>query len=98
MILSQMKSAKNSIVFIERNYRKKDPKYADFSIRQQREILRRLREEWNRTECQEPPPDPRRKQKRNRGMGKQRIHTTRILGKWGDRRKAGKFQITDSKS
>ena len=55
MILSQEKHAKNSIVFIERNYRKKDPKYADFSIRQQREILRRLREEWNRTECQEPP-------------------------------------------
>ena len=55
MILSLEKNAKNSIVFIERNYRKKDPRYADFSIRQQREIIRRLREEWNRTECQEPP-------------------------------------------
>ena len=63
MILSQEKNAKNSIVFIERNYRKKDPKYADFTIRQQREILRRLREEWNRTECQEPP-EPK-KTKRN---------------------------------
>ena len=63
MILSLEKNAKNSIVFIERNYRKKDPKYADFSIRQQREILRRLREEWNRTECQEPP-EPK-KAKRN---------------------------------
>jgi hypothetical protein len=63
MILTQEKNAKNSIVFIERNYRKKDPKYADFSIRQQREILRRLREEWNRTECQEPP-EPK-KTKRN---------------------------------
>ena len=56
MILSQMKGAKNSIAFIERTYRKKDPKYADFSVRQQRETLRRLQEEWNKTQCKEPPP------------------------------------------
>jgi len=51
MILSQIRSAKNSIAFIERAYRKKDPKYADFSTRQQQEILRRLFEEWYKSEC-----------------------------------------------
>jgi hypothetical protein len=55
MILAQMKTAKNSIVFIEKRYRKKDPKYADFSIRQQREILRKLQWEWDKTDCIEPP-------------------------------------------
>lgn len=53
MILSQIRSTKNSITFIERTYRKKDPKYADFSIRQQKEILRRLTEEWERSQCKE---------------------------------------------
>ena len=55
MILSQMRSAENSIVFIAKSYRKKDPKYADFCIRQQMEILWRLHAEWNKTECIEPP-------------------------------------------
>ncbi len=64
MILSQMKGAKNSIAFIERTYRKRDPKYADFSIRQQQEILRRLQEEWNKTECKEPPPPPKGKKRK----------------------------------
>ncbi len=54
MISSQMRSARTSIAFIERVYRRKDPKYADFSIGQQREILRRLGEEWSRSECKEP--------------------------------------------
>jgi hypothetical protein len=58
VILSQIKSAKHSIMFIAKRYRKKDPKYADFSIRQQMQILWRLQEEWNKTECIEPPiPD-----------------------------------------
>ena len=58
MILSQMKSAKNSIMFIAKSYRKKDPTYADFAIRQQMETLWRLQAEWNKTECIEPPiPD-----------------------------------------
>jgi hypothetical protein len=52
MISSQIRNTKNSIVFIERTYRKKDPRYADFSIRQQQEILRRLTEEWERSECE----------------------------------------------
>jgi hypothetical protein len=64
MIFSQMKSARNSIAFIERTYRKKDPKYADFSVRQQRETLRKLQEEWNRTQCKEPPPPPKKIKKR----------------------------------
>jgi hypothetical protein len=51
MILSQIQSAKNSIGFIERNYRKRDPEYADFTIRQQQEVLRRLYEEWERSQC-----------------------------------------------
>ena len=65
MILSQIRSAENSTVFIERTYRKRDPKYADFSIRQQQEILRRLFEEWYKSECKEPvvPPPPPKKTK-----------------------------------
>ncbi len=51
MILSQIRSAKNSMAFIERAYRKKDPKYASFAIQQQQEILRRLNEEWDRSQC-----------------------------------------------
>ena len=63
MILSQIRSAKNSIAFIERTYRKKDPKYANFSIRQQQEILRRLTEEWDKSECIETPPPKKKKDK-----------------------------------
>jgi hypothetical protein len=66
MILSQIRSAKSSIAFVERTYRKRDHNYADFSIRQQREILRRLAEEWERSQCKETPPPP--KKKRNREM------------------------------
>jgi hypothetical protein len=51
MILSQMRSAKNSIDFIEKNYRERDPQYANFTIRQQQEVLRRLQEEWERSRC-----------------------------------------------
>jgi len=51
MILSQIRSAKNSIAFIERTYRKKDPKYSSFALQQQQEILRRLSEEWDRSQC-----------------------------------------------
>jgi hypothetical protein len=54
MILSQIQNAKNSIGFIERAYRKRDPQYADFAIRQQLEILRRLSAEWTLSECEEP--------------------------------------------
>jgi hypothetical protein len=59
MILSRLRSAQNSIEFIEKTYRKKDPRYADFSIRQQQEIALRLIEEWNRAQCKfsfSPPP------------------------------------------
>lgn len=51
MIFSRMRSARNSIDFIERTYRKKDPRYADFTIQQQQEVLRRLHEEWQRSQC-----------------------------------------------
>ncbi len=51
MILSQIRSAKKSIAFIERTYRKRDPKYANFAIQQQQEIIRRLTEEWERSQC-----------------------------------------------
>jgi hypothetical protein len=56
MIHAQTRTTQDSIAFIDRVYRKKDPNYADFSIRQQQHILRRLSEEWTRSECREPPP------------------------------------------
>ncbi len=58
MIHTQTRVTNDSIAFIDRAYRKRDPKYADFSIRQQQQILRRLSEEWTRSECREPPPRP----------------------------------------
>jgi hypothetical protein len=61
MIHAQTRTTKNSIAFIEKTYRKKDPKYADFSTRQQQQILRRLSEEWTRSECRVPPPTPAKK-------------------------------------
>lgn len=65
MILSQARSAQSAIAFIERTYRKRDPQYADFAIRQQQDILRRLNEEWERSDCKEPtPPSPKKKMRR----------------------------------
>ena len=58
MIFARIQNAKKSIAFIERTYRKRDPKYADFSIRQQKEIIRGLDEEGSRSLCTEPPPPP----------------------------------------
>jgi len=51
MIHEQTRITQNSIAFLEKTYRKKDPKYADFTIRRQQEILRRLNEEWKNSEC-----------------------------------------------
>jgi len=51
MIHAQIRSTNDSIAFIEKTYRKKDPEYADFSIRRQKEILRRLNEELMKSEC-----------------------------------------------
>jgi hypothetical protein len=58
--------------FIERTYRKQDPKYADFSVLQQLEITRRLIEEWNKSGCRVPPfpPSKREADKETRGGGK----------------------------
>lgn len=56
MIHAKTRATNKSINFIEKTYRKKDPRYADFSIRQQQHILARLSEEWNRSECREPLP------------------------------------------
>ena len=53
MILAQIRSAQKSVAFIERNYRKKDPNYADFAIRQQQEIIRRLTVEGEQSQCME---------------------------------------------
>ena len=61
MIRAQTRTTNDSIAFIEKTYRKKDSKYADFSIRQQEHLLRRLNEEWTRSECREPPPTPEKK-------------------------------------
>jgi len=51
MILSQLRTAEKSMAFIESTYRQKDPIYADFSVGQQRDITRRLVEEWNKSRC-----------------------------------------------
>ncbi len=51
MILSRIRNAENSITFIERRYRKKDSRYADFAVQQQQEILLKLNEEWYRSQC-----------------------------------------------
>jgi hypothetical protein len=56
MLYAQRLTTKNSIAFIERVYRKKDPTYADFSIFQQQRLLGKLSDEWVRSECREPPP------------------------------------------
>ena len=72
MILSQLRSAHHTIDFIEKTYRKADPKYADFSIRQQQEIIRRLIEEWNRAKCKVsflPTPEEDRKIERQKKFG-----------------------------
>jgi ABC-type phosphate transport system substrate-binding protein len=58
MIQARTRATQNSIAFIERTYRKKDPKYADFSVQQQQLLLARLSEEWAGSECREPPPAP----------------------------------------
>ena len=63
MILAQTRTAKNSMAFIERTYRRRDPRYADFAMRQQQQMLRRLNEEWTKSECKDPPPAPKRKTK-----------------------------------
>ena len=57
-IRAEIRSTNDAIDFIEKTYRKKDPDYADFSIRQQQQLLRTLNEEWTRSECGEPPPEP----------------------------------------
>jgi len=54
MIYAQTHTTQDSIAFINRAYRKRDPRYADFSIRQQQLLLRRLNEEWTRSDCREP--------------------------------------------
>ncbi|NWF93918.1 MAG: hypothetical protein HXY46_13460 [Syntrophaceae bacterium] len=61
MILSQIRSAKKSIAFIEKTYESRDPGYASFAIRQQEEIIRRLSEEWKRSRCRETPPPTKKK-------------------------------------
>ena len=51
MIQSQIHTARDSIAFVKTIYGKKDPKYAEFSIHQQEEILRRLNEQLTNSEC-----------------------------------------------
>jgi hypothetical protein len=53
LILSRIRSGHRSISFIERTYRAKDPRYANFSIQQQQEVLHRLYGEWDRSECED---------------------------------------------
>ena len=55
-IHAEIRATNDSIAFIEKRYREKDPEYADFSIRQQQHLLERLGEEWTSSECREAPP------------------------------------------
>jgi hypothetical protein len=60
-IRAEVRATNDSIAFIEKTYRKKDPAYADFSIRQQQHFLGRLNEEWTLSGCNGPPPAPKKK-------------------------------------
>jgi hypothetical protein len=61
MIHEEIRTTNDSIAFISRAYRKKDPKYASFSIRQQQHLLGKLNEEWTLSGCAGPPPAPAKK-------------------------------------
>ena len=56
VIRTEIRATSDSIAFIEKTYRSKDPGYADFSTTQQQELLRRLNEEWTQAGCSEVPP------------------------------------------
>ena len=56
MIYAKIRTTRDSMAFIERTYRKRDPKYADFSIRQQQQILQKLSDESTGSECIKPAP------------------------------------------
>jgi hypothetical protein len=71
IILSRLRSAENSMNFIERTYRKTDPKYADFSIQQQKEITRRLIDEWAKSECKILSSSPPERGSGERVMGRE---------------------------
>jgi len=58
MIHAEIRAANDSITFIDRAYRKKNPKYADYSIRQQQHLLAKLTGEWTRSECREASLTP----------------------------------------
>jgi hypothetical protein len=60
-IRTEIRATNDSIAFIEKTYREREPDYADFSIRQQQHDLQRLSEEWTVSECREPPPTPEKK-------------------------------------
>jgi hypothetical protein len=64
-IRAEIHATNDAIAFIERAYRKKDPEYADFSIQWQQELLRRLSEEWARSECREPSSTPVKEEKKS---------------------------------
>ena len=57
-IRAEIRATHDSIAFIEKTYRQKDPTYADFAIQQQQQLLKRLDEEWTGSECKGPPPTP----------------------------------------
>ena len=56
LIRKEIRAANDSMAFIEKTYRIKDPEYTDFSMAHQQELLRRLNEEWTQAGCREVPP------------------------------------------
>jgi hypothetical protein len=72
IIRKETRATHDSIAFIEKTYRIKDPAYADFSIRQQQQLLKRLGEEWTASKCKEPSPTPAKKSRKKENGGKRR--------------------------
>jgi hypothetical protein len=60
-IRTKIRTTNDSIAFIGKTYRGKDPDYADFTIRTQQQLLERLNEEWTEAECTQPSPTPEKK-------------------------------------
>jgi hypothetical protein len=60
-IRAEIRTTRDSMAFIEKTYRRKDPGYADFSIQQQEHLLQKLSEEWSASGCGEGPPTLERK-------------------------------------
>jgi len=60
-IFAEIRATQDAIAFIEKTYRKKDPAYADFTIRTQQQLLEGLNQESKASGCSEPSGLPEKK-------------------------------------